>query len=154
MIRNWYNQIPYPSLKTQRESTKYINWQQFTKDTRGKPNEQLFPRQMVIQLHKLKYVTHIIGEPKYKYCGSVYGPPNVAIMFTWSSCFMLACRGITCHDDLKWASSWDNGTYHIGDQQRLSPEPSLFAHMKYGSRRRVRPKIRHLAIECLKNEFR
>ena len=27
----------------------------------------------------------------------------------------------------------------------VSPEPSLFAHMKYGSRRRVRPKIRHLA---------
>ena len=27
----------------------------------------------------------------------------------------------------------------------FSPEPSLFAHIKYGSRRRVRPKIRHLA---------
>ena len=27
----------------------------------------------------------------------------------------------------------------------VSPETSLFAHMKYGSRRRVRPKIRHLA---------
>ena len=27
----------------------------------------------------------------------------------------------------------------------VSPEPSLFAHMKYGSRRRARPKIRHLA---------
>ena len=26
----------------------------------------------------------------------------------------------------------------------VSPEPSLFAHMKYGSRRRVPPKIRHL----------
>ena len=32
---------------------------------RGKPNEHLFPRQVVIQLYK--YVTHIIGEPKYKY---------------------------------------------------------------------------------------
>ena len=30
-----------------------------------KPNEQLFPRQVVIQLPK--YVTHIIGESKYKY---------------------------------------------------------------------------------------
>ena len=28
---------------------------------------------------------------------------------------------------------------------RVSPEPSLFAHMKYESRRRVRPKIKHLA---------
>ena len=27
----------------------------------------------------------------------------------------------------------------------VSPEPSLFAHMMNGSRRRVRPKIRHLA---------
>ena len=27
----------------------------------------------------------------------------------------------------------------------VSPEPSLFARMKYGSRRRVRPKMRHLA---------
>ena len=40
-----------------------------------------------------------------------------------------------------WASSWDYGTYHIGDQT----EPLLFAHMKYGSRRRVWPNIRHLA---------
>ena len=27
----------------------------------------------------------------------------------------------------------------------VSPQPSLFANMKYGSRRRVQPKIRHLA---------
>ena len=65
MIRNWYNQIPYPALKTKREITKYKTWQQFTKGTRGKPNEQLFPIQVVNQLPK--YVTQIIGEPKYKY---------------------------------------------------------------------------------------
>ena len=47
--------------------TKYIKWQQFTKGTRGKPNEQLFPKQVVIQLPKFtKYVTNIIAEPKYK----------------------------------------------------------------------------------------
>ena len=40
MIRNWYN----PALKTKREITKYINWRQFTKGTRGKQNEQLFPK--------------------------------------------------------------------------------------------------------------
>ena len=70
MVRNWYNQIPYPALKTKMEIIKYINWQQFTKGTRGKPIEQLFPRQVVIQLPTCKYVTHIIGvigEPKYKY---------------------------------------------------------------------------------------
>ena len=44
MIRNWYNQILYPALKTKREITKYINWRQFTKGTRGKLNEQLFPK--------------------------------------------------------------------------------------------------------------
>ena len=67
MIRNWYNQIPHPALKTKREVTKYINWPQFTKGTRGKPNEQLFPKQVVIQLQFTKYVTNIIAEPKYKY---------------------------------------------------------------------------------------
>ena len=46
-------QIPNPALKTKREITKYINWQQFTQGTRGKPNEHLFPRQVVIQLHKI-----------------------------------------------------------------------------------------------------
>ena len=28
----------------------------------------------------------------------------------------------------------------------VSPEPSLLAHLEYGSKRRVRPKIRHLAL--------
>ena len=65
MIRNSYIQIPYPALKTKREISKYINWQQFTKGMRGEPNEKLFPRQVVIQLPK--YVTHILGEPKHKY---------------------------------------------------------------------------------------
>ena len=53
MIRNWYSQISYLALKTKRERTKYTIRQQFTKGTRGKPNEQLFPRQVVIQLPKL-----------------------------------------------------------------------------------------------------
>ena len=58
MIRNWYNQIPHPALKTQREITKYINWGQFTKDTRGKPNEQLLAKKVVIQLPKLYKICH------------------------------------------------------------------------------------------------
>ena len=56
--QNWYNQIPYPALKTKREITKYINWQQFTKSTRGKPNEQLFPKQVVIHLPKIYKICH------------------------------------------------------------------------------------------------
>ena len=69
MIRNWYNQIPHPALKTKREITKYINWQQFTKGTRGKPNKQLFPKQVAIQLSKIYKICHynIIAETKYKY---------------------------------------------------------------------------------------
>ena len=31
----------------------FINWQQFTEGTRSKPNEQLFPRQVAIQLPKI-----------------------------------------------------------------------------------------------------
>ena len=58
MTRNRYNQIPHPALKTQREITQYINWQQFTKGTRGKPNEQLFPKQVVIQLPKIYKICH------------------------------------------------------------------------------------------------
>ena len=44
---------PTSCPQSQREITKYKNWQQFTKSTRGKPNEQLFPRQVVIQLPKI-----------------------------------------------------------------------------------------------------
>ena len=55
MIRN---QIPHPALKTKREITKYINWRQFTKGTRGKPNEQLFPNYVVIQLPKIYKICH------------------------------------------------------------------------------------------------
>ena len=44
---------PTSCPQNQSEITKYKNWQQFTKSTRGKPNEQLFPRQVVIQLPKI-----------------------------------------------------------------------------------------------------
>ena len=49
MIRNWYNQIPYPALKTKRETTKYTNRRQLTKGTRGKQNEQPPPKQVATQ---------------------------------------------------------------------------------------------------------
>ena len=58
MIRNWYNQSPHPALQTKREITKYINWQMFTKGPRGKPNEQLFPKQVVIQQAKSYKICH------------------------------------------------------------------------------------------------
>ena len=49
---------PTSRLKTKREVTKYINWQQFTISTRGNPNEQLFPKQVVIQLPKVYKICH------------------------------------------------------------------------------------------------
>ena len=58
MIRNWYNQIPHPALNTKMEITKYINWRQFTKGTRGKPNKQLFNKYVVIQLPKIYKICH------------------------------------------------------------------------------------------------
>ena len=68
MIRDWYNQIPHPALKTKRETAKYKNWQQFTKGTRGKPNESSFPDRWSFNYLKFsKYVTNIMAEPKYKY---------------------------------------------------------------------------------------
>ena len=56
---------PISCPQNQKGMPKYINWQQFTKGMRGKPNKQLFPRQVVIQLPK--YVNHIIRDPKYIY---------------------------------------------------------------------------------------
>ena len=52
------NQIPHPALKTKREIIKYINWRQFTKGTRSKPNELLFLKWVVIQLPKIYKICH------------------------------------------------------------------------------------------------
>ena len=61
-----------------------------------------------------------------------------------------------------WASSWDYGAYHIGDQWRLRracavlPEPLLFAHIKYGSTKTKGPTKTLAPLDgctCLKNEF-
>ena len=59
MIRNWYNQIPHPALKTKRETTKYINWQQFTKGTRGKPNEQLLKKSYSQRVFRVRFVIQV-----------------------------------------------------------------------------------------------
>ena len=68
MIRNWYNQIPHPVLKTKREITKYINWQQFTKAIAvTRMNSSFSNRWSFSNLKFTKYVTNIIAEPKYKY---------------------------------------------------------------------------------------
>ena len=51
MIRDWYNQIPYSALKTKRDMTKYINWQQST----------------FSYLNSTKLCHSHNSEPKYKY---------------------------------------------------------------------------------------
>ena len=68
MIKNWYNQVPYPALKTKREITKYIN------DSSLRKARALTERTAISQTGDhlaargfLKYVTNIIGEPNYKY---------------------------------------------------------------------------------------
>ena len=66
-----------------------------------------------------------------------------------SNLFVTKCNGINRMSQLM--RFWD--IYHrrpakaqaILRIRTVSPEPSLFAHMTYGSRRRVRPKLRHLA---------
>ena len=59
---------PTSCPQNQKEITKYINWRQFTKGTRSKPNEQLFPKlESFSYLKFAKYVTNIIAEPKFKY---------------------------------------------------------------------------------------
>ena len=47
---------------------------------------------------------------------------------------------------LWYLSHWRPATAQASLRIRaVSPEPSLFAHMKYRNSRRVRPKLRHLA---------
>ena len=57
-------QIPHPALKTKKDITKYINWRQFTKDSRWKPNEQLSGQWGLPQLQPVTFVIpqkHIIS---------------------------------------------------------------------------------------------
>ena len=61
MIRNWYNQIPHPALKTKRKITKHIK---FTKGTRGKQTEQLFPTEYVSQTSN--WINFASGGPNFK----------------------------------------------------------------------------------------
>ena len=57
--------VTNPEALKQGKLNEWTTYMQFTKCTRGKQNEQLFPRKVVIQLPK--YAIHITGEPKYKY---------------------------------------------------------------------------------------
>ena len=58
-----------------------------------------------------------------------------------------------CNPRVFWASSWDYGTFYMQPAKAqaslriwaVSPEPLLFPQLKYGSRQRVQPKIRHIA---------
>ena len=64
------------------------------------------------------------------------------------------CPDLSVDLSIIWSSAWDYGTYYIGDQRRLrracasaqSHQSHRCSHTwRYGSRRRVRPNIRHLA---------
>ena len=55
MIRNFkYNQIPFPTLKLKRKIRTHTKMKKVHEDTHSKANEQLFPKQVVIQLPQRK----------------------------------------------------------------------------------------------------
>ena len=59
LIRNWYNQIPYPALKTKREITKYINYISLRKVCSVNQMDSSFPdRWSFSYLNLTKNVTH------------------------------------------------------------------------------------------------
>ena len=89
MIRNKYHQIPNPTFKTlgkETQSQKLIK--KITKDTHSKPNEQLFPKQVVIQLPCLKtaatsifylfYILNYIPEQNRKHDGQLLFIDHIA----------------------------------------------------------------------------
>ena len=55
------DQVPNPALKTKKEITKCINWQQFTKGTHGKPNEQLGHSTKKLRPHPTKINSFMSG---------------------------------------------------------------------------------------------
>ena len=68
MIRNRYNQIPHPALKTKREITKYETDSSLRKALAVNRMNSPFPNRWSFSYLKLtKYVTNIIADPKYKY---------------------------------------------------------------------------------------
>ena len=71
------------------------------------------------------------------------GTPNTPCSETHSETHQDTISCPSSDRTINLASPWDYGaTSDIGNQWRS--EPSLFKHMKYRSRRRVRPKIKHL----------
>ena len=77
----------------------------------------------------------------------------VNLMITHNICFYgeLTKIIVELSSNSLWASSWDYGTYHIGDQQRLRracacAQSCQSIHSSHTwNKRRVRPKIRNLA---------
>ena len=67
MIRNGYNQIPHPALKTKREITKYIDGSLRKALAENRMNSSFPNRWSFSYLKFTTYVTNIIAEPKYKY---------------------------------------------------------------------------------------
>ena len=95
-----------------------------------------------------KYVTNIIAEPKYKYGQQEQvtvrknnrstAKKSIIYEITCISLWMIAIfESLYTHSLFEPAHEIMVLMVHI---RAVSPEPSLFAHIKYGSRRRVRPK--------------
>ena len=69
MIRNRYNQIPHPALKTKREIIKHTHTDSSLRKAlaANRMNSSFTNRWSFSYLIFTKYVTNIIAEPKYKY---------------------------------------------------------------------------------------
>ena len=67
MIRNRYNQIPHPALKTKREITKYTDSSLRKALAVNRMKSSFLKRWSFSYLKFTKYVINIIAEPKYKY---------------------------------------------------------------------------------------
>ena len=114
MIRSWYNQIPYPALKTKREITKCTHWQQFTKGTCGKPMNSSFPDRWSFSYPNLTRICHptkvsirtarkvtvrnhnrSILNDQYKTCVCVWrAAPRDGVNFIWHyMCHIFSCLG-------------------------------------------------------------
>ena len=59
---------------------------------------------MEIIIHTRARVDDIISNFDMQLRKRLWTPLNVAIMFTWSSCIILTCRGITHHDVMKYVN--------------------------------------------------
>ena len=141
--------LKWESLKKRRRHSRLILLYKGLKGKVNIPIDDLIPLvRRCRNDHSMAYQVPIANTDIYKcsflpqtirkYCSDV---SSVTILIL-TSCVAVLLQNTCNTNNRKWASSWDYGTYHIGDQRRLrqastsaQPRQSLhYLHMKYGSR--------------------